>query len=228
MRCIREIMDGRTAFLVLELDAAEREASYRLGWGPIGDGMGVTFAPDTRYLYESFANFMDCAPIMIRQLLHEAPVPWEAALSATLEALAPLDLDWYLVGSGALAVRGIDVLPGDLDLVTSSEDAPKLERALRAHLVQPLQASPGWVAESFTRAFLGVRVEWLGGPAPDAAAPADFGPTAAARLETVRWRDFTLRVSPLDLALATNRRRGRTEQAERIEAWLQRGSAGGK
>jgi hypothetical protein len=205
----------------MDLDVAEREAAGELGWRPIAGGMGVSFPPETRYLDEAYANFEVHAPTIVLQLIGTAELVWEPALSATLAALESVDVDWYFAGSTALAVRGVDIVPKDIDLVTDASGAHTLEAALHRHLVQPLVATPGWIADSFTRAFLGVRVEWVGGvsPAIDEQEPADFGPAAAARLEEVRWNGHALRVPPIDLQLQVTRRRGREERAVRIERW---------
>ena len=48
--------------------------------------------------------------------------------------------------------------------------------------------------------------------------PADFGPAAAARLQTVAFEDWMIRVPPLDLQRAVNQRRGLTERVAMIDA----------
>jgi hypothetical protein len=55
-------------------------------------------------------------------------------------------------------------------------------------------------------------VEWVGGllAAADDPEVCDFGPTAAAALETVYWRGTAIRVPPLDLQRAVSVRRGLT------------------
>ena len=71
-------------------------------------------------------------------------------------------------------------------------------------------------------AFLGGRLEWVGGVNDGADRPeaSDYGPTALSRLEVVRWRGIDLKVPPLDLQLAANERRGRAERAGQIRQWL--------
>jgi hypothetical protein len=50
--------------------------------------------------------------------------------------------------------------------------------------------------------------------------PADFGPVAASRLETVTWESWQLRVPPLDLQRAVSQRRGLTARVALIDALL--------
>jgi hypothetical protein len=84
-------------------------------------------------------------------------------------------------------------------------------------LVEPVAASSGWIADAFGRAFPGARVEWVGGVHPDVEqfGPCDFGPSAAARRETVVWEGHELLVPPLDLQIAVSDRRG---LADRVAA----------
>ena len=51
--------------------------------------------------------------------------------------------------------------------------------------------------------------------------PVDFGPATAARLETVAFEDWMIRVPPLDLQRAVNQRRGLTERVAMIDALSQ-------
>lgn len=224
MRCERCLVGDQVAFAVLDLDKGGRGAAYELGWQEVAGGMGVTFPSQTRYLDRAYLNFEMHAPTMIRQSTNAEALPWRSALAATLAALHALDIEWYLVGSAALAVRGIEVMPGDIDLVTDAEGAHVLEDALQEWLVQPLVVSPGWIAESFTRAFVGMRVEWVGGvdAAVDKEDRSDFGPAAAARLEKVWWEGHALWVPPIDLQLAGTRRRGRDVRVQQIEQWMER------
>jgi hypothetical protein len=75
------------------------------------------------------------------------------------------------------------------------------------------------VSEWWGRAFIGGRVEWAGGitAAADQPGISDVGLTAQAGLETVRWRDWDIRVPPLHLQRAVSLRRGLPGRAELID-----------
>lgn len=101
-------------------------------------------------------------------------------------------------------------------------DAPHLEQAwpsfarhIEAVLRQGARLDPvPW------RAFCGARIEWIGGARPfvDEPLPADFGPMAASRLETVTFGDWPVRVPPLDLQRAVSQRRGLADRVAMIDA----------
>lgn len=129
------------------------------------------------------------------------------------------DVDWCLVGSGALAVRGIAVAPRDIDVVVAEQDFGRVVSHLRDHLVEGVSETDDWIARWFCRAFLDGRVECIAGvPAwVDAPEPSDFGPEAWSRRERLAWCGIHVAVPPLDLQLAVSRRRGMTERADLIE-----------
>ena len=112
-------------------------------------------------------------------------------------------------GSAALAVRGAPLTPGDLDLIVSGADSVRAGPAFLG-LVEPVTSGYWPLSDWWGRAFCGARVEWAGGvrAAADEPEPADFGPAAAARLETIRWRDWDIRVPPLRLQRRVSAARG--------------------
>jgi len=109
-----------------------------------------------------------------------------------------------------------------LDLITDAAGALKLGELLIDYLVEPVLFSDDWIADWFGRAFLYARLEWAGGvnENADQPQPGDFGPTAAAQLETVAWRGHRIRVPPLELQLQVCQQRGLLERVEMIKALL--------
>ncbi|HRF48730.1 MAG TPA: hypothetical protein PLC98_13970 [Anaerolineales bacterium] len=218
--------DGAMAsFRIVEAEPAVHEALIALYYQPDGMGFSKQFAADTPDLDAIFRRFAQSAEALVRQAAGHEPVDWEVILERLLERARGHDVDWCLVGSAALAVRGLDVHPGDVDLVTSERGAEQLEALLHDLMIEPLQRSEGWIWRSFGRAFPGGRLEWVGGVNDGADQPevSDFGPTALARLETVRWRGVEIKVPPLDLQLAVSERRGRHERAALIRRHLSGG-----
>src|SRR5829696_1322769 len=148
------------------------------------------------------------------------PPAWDAALELVLDRAS--HVDWWLTGSAALALRGLPVAPRDVDLVTTLSGAWELGERLSDVLVEPLSTSADWVAEVFGRAYGPARIEWVGGVRAwvDEPEPADLGPYAAARLETVEWRGHAIRVPPLVLQLASSSRRGLEDRVAAIQRAL--------
>lgn len=129
-----------------------------------------------------------------------------------------MPIDWRLAGSAALAVRGIDVAPADLDLVVANADVHRLAALLGDYLVEPLQWSRGWVSDWFGRAFLHARVEWVAGVTTEFATRSGLD-----RTELVTWRGATLRVPALDAQLDECKERGLVERVGKIKRYMREG-----
>jgi hypothetical protein len=132
-----------------------------------------------------------------------------------VDRTADSGLRWWLYGSAALAVRGIDIEPGDLDLAV---DDPWLVGALLDDLlVEPVTVLDKWVADIGGRAFHGALIEWLAGAHPTGLTPpSEQEPAAGAQLEIIPWRGRRVPVPRLEIQLAVAERRGLTERIELI------------
>lgn len=218
MRTLFQTAGGQTSFIFANLDPAYHQAARDLAYGQVPEGFAKSYPADTPGLSEIYQNFARCAEPMILQTAGAMPVPWEQALATFLERVGGEPIDWWLGGSAALAVRGAKVAPRDFDLIVDGGGAKRLGELLRNALVEPVIPVEGWVCSWWGRAFLGARFEWVGGvnAQADQPAPSDFGPAAAARLDTVEWRGHAIRVPPLDLQLQVSQRRGLHARAEQI------------
>lgn len=220
----RRWVDGQKVWVAVSgvgqelMSAAER---LFMGYERYGDEWRRSYPVGTPHLERALDNFArDIEPIL-RQLARLDPIPWRRALRELCRRTTGQPIDWWLTGSAALAVRGAPIEPGDLDLVCGVSDAVALGDLLSDVLVEPVApAVNDWISEWWGRAFCGSRVEWIGGPRQwvDDPSPADFGPAAAARLESVAFEDWMIRVPPLDLQRAVSRRRGFKERVAMIDA----------
>jgi hypothetical protein len=181
------------------------------------------YPADTPGLDTCWQNLSNCAELMLMQAARLQPVPWRETLHELCRRTRGRETDWWLAGSTALAVRGADIEPGDVDLVCSDDGAMSLGTIFAGELVEPVLCDKrGAISDYWGRAFLTARLEWIGTPRAgvDAPLPSDFGPIAASRLETVTWEGFQLRVPALDLQRAVSQRRGLTTRVALIDAIL--------
>jgi hypothetical protein len=217
------MVGDRAQFRVQTDEPAYRRVLRELMFVEEGDAFVRSFRADAPGLHQSYVRFKLTLEEMLAQTAGHRLPPWDEALDAVASRLAVARCDWFLAGSAALAVRGIDIVPRDLDLVVA--DASRALRALVDLQIEPVTLNrPGaWIARWFGRAFLRTRVEWIAGvdPALDVYSwPNEFGPKAAARVETVRWNDHAIALTPLDVQLAVTERRGLASRAETIRDFL--------
>jgi hypothetical protein len=176
------------------------------------------FPADAPNVDRTFRTFERHILELLEQTARQRPAPWDEALAELATRLDRTGAEWFVCGSAALAVRGIDVEPRDVDFVTS-DHARTAEAMADALIEPPLHDTDGrWVASWFGRAFLGARVEWVADvhAGHDTSGPNEIGSAAAAGLERVRWNGRTLLLSPLNLQLAANEQRGLHERVRAI------------
>jgi len=222
MRINRKTAGDKTYFLVSELGPSFHKASKDLGFVETVDGFARVFDANTQHIDQIFARFVSFAEEMILQAAGARPVPWDKALLSFLERISGENIDWWLAGSAALAIRGVDLVPRDLDIITDESGARQLGLVLSDWLVEPVQESHGWIARWFGRAFAQARIEWVGDVEKwvDDRGPSDFGPAARAGLQTVRWNGYKINVPPLEIQLAVCERRGLKDRAKRVQQAL--------
>jgi len=217
------LVGNRAQFLVRTDDPAYRRVLRELRFEEQEGGFVRAFPAEATGLHESYIRFKLTLQEALDQAAGRRMPPWDEALDAVATRLRAARARWFLTGSAALAVRGIDVVPRDLDLVVREPE--RAVEALADVQTEPVTVNrPGaWIARWFSRGFLHARVEWIADvdPAIDVySSPNEFGPRAVSRLETARWQDHDLLVVPLDIQLAVTERRGLAARAETIRDFL--------
>ncbi|MFO7537695.1 MAG: hypothetical protein R6X32_06505 [Chloroflexota bacterium] len=218
MKTLSKVEGTTRSFIMADVDPVQQDAIRDLYYTPVAEGFAKQYTADTPHLDQIYQNFARYAAEMVQQASGLTLVPWQESLLAFLQLVEGQEIEWWLIGSGALAVRGADLMPRDLDLITDAAGAVRLGQLLLDYLVEPVQYSEGWIGNWFGRAFLHARLEWVGAVAAGVDTPyvTDFGPAAAAKRELVSWRGYPIYLPPLDLQLAVTERRGLTARADQL------------
>ena len=211
--------DSNITFVVRRFAGVYEPVLRSLFFQPQDDSYVKTFPKDLRHMEQTRRNFAAHAEEMLAQHGYLRPTPWEDALEAVSQRLREANIDWWLTGSCAAAVRGVVLCPCDVDVMLDPADHEKVADLLADWMIKPIIDTQGWVTKLFGVAFPRARVDLAFGPQPALDEPelSDSGPYAAAHLEAIRWRDYELRLPPLALQAATNKRRGRLDRAAAIE-----------
>jgi hypothetical protein len=222
MKTLKQILGAETKFILTDLSPEYIEAAKSLFYLPDESGFSKTFPSDYHGIDRVYEHFQNYAESMILQALSAIPIPWDKALLHFLETIETTHIRWWLTGSAALAVRGLRIIPHDIDIVVDGADAESLGTLLFNDLIEPVIPSQNWISDWFGRAFAHARIEWVGGVHASVDDPhaTDFGPTAASRLEKVTWNRKEINVPPLELQLQTSERRGLSQRAEEIRKWM--------
>jgi hypothetical protein len=164
---------------------------------------------------------------MFQQLAYLRPVLWQDALLAFASRARDAGIEWWLTGSVAACARGVPLHPHDVDIMIDHADVVAAAEAFADVTVEPLVDTGGWVTRDFGVLFWHCRIDIASDPAAtlDDPEPIDCGPYARQHLETIRFRGVDLRVPPLPLQIAANRRRGRQRRVDLLEAQLHAGDS---
>lgn len=133
-------------------------------------------------------------------------------VAARLSALGAAAPGWFLGGSAAAWLQGVDLRPRDLDLGTDRDGVDRIAEALGEFLIEPPARThwppdrPVYAARAFVGSLVnGVRVEWAVPDGPGGAAEpyTEWGrPMAEVPLVTVRWNGHPIRVARLEFYAA--------------------------
>lgn len=186
------------------------------------EGFFKRFPLSYPYTAQVMKCFSEKAHLMFDQLLYRVPVPWESALELFCYRVRGSELSWWLTGSCAACIRGIDMNPHDVDIMIDSRHCRLVEELFAEEIIEPLRDTSGWVTRDFGVLFLTARVDIASDPSPslDIPYPVDCGQYALSHLEEVVWRGYTIKVPPVELHLEANRRRSRTERVNKILAYM--------
>ncbi len=166
-------------------------------------------------------NFVEHGEAMFNQLGYFTNVPWEEGLLAFANRVAGKGIDWWLTGSCAVCLRGIKLNPHDVDIMVNSSDIPKIMEIFRDDIFEPIANTQGWVTKDFGVLFLACRIDIASDPADclDEPEPVDCGQYAKAHLETIPWQGHKIKVPPLSLSIAVNKKRERWDRVKLMEEY---------
>jgi hypothetical protein len=205
---------------ILDADPGQRKALAELGFGA---DLVRRYPPGTRYFDLAIANLRQNLDEIVRQRIAGTPPGWAGPLEDLLRRAGPARVPVAVVGSAALAARGVDVRPGDIDVITTMDGVDALADSYQESLVMPVATVPGF--GKWSRAFSGgIRVEWLGNPARPRESPWPLAASAwsiASPFEEIRWENRFLRVPPLEVQRRAEVHRGRPDRAAAIDEYLQ-------
>lgn len=168
-------------------------------------------------------NYMKYAEKMFLQIGYFQKVLWEEALLKFINIVENHNINWWLTGSCALCLRGIDIEPHDVDIMLDGNDIEKIKSIFSEYIVEPVSSSKGWVVRYFGVLFMDARIDLAFDPEEfvDNPYPSDFGPHAMKNLEIMEWKGKTVKVPPLNLQLEVNRRRNRDDRVKAIEEYIE-------
>jgi hypothetical protein len=215
--------DVSVIFGLTDVAPGDRETIEADYYTPDGDGYTKTFSRTAPYIEAATANFVRYADQLYGETLTRGSSLWREGLLHFLDTMEGSGIEWFLIGSCVLAIRGLDIVPRGVDVVfRHASDLSRVRDLFGPDTLQPLMECEGWVAKAYGEAFHGCKIAMAFGTQDslDTLEPSDSGPYAASHLETATWEGREVPVPPMQLLLNINRRRGRAERVRQITEYL--------
>lgn len=162
--------------------------------------------PDKEIISKNFSIY---APDMFLRKYFD----WEKALDTFYNIAKENSINWYLAGSMVATIRGIEIVPHDIDITVNVEDFEKTRVAFSKYIIEPFVDNGGsWVVRYFGRLCIsGVMI--------DIAADQSLQPHNM-ELDDVCWRHYSLKTETLQKCFDINVIRNRSEHAQKIKVFL--------
>lgn len=214
--------DNDVLFVVSEYPLEYKNVFENAYYSLVSGSYIKRFPRDTPNISRIRDNWENSAEEMFSQMGYFQSARWEEALLGFIERIRGTDIHWWLTGSCATCLRGVDIQPHDVDIMLHSEDIDRVNQLFADCIVEPIRSTKGWVVANFGVLFMGARVDLAFDPEDfvDSPEPADFGPYAMKNLEVISWRGHSVRVPPLELQMQVNQRRGRADRVAAIEQYM--------
>jgi len=166
-----------------------------------------SFIRDKTIIADNFARF---APDMFLR----SAFCWEAALEEFCRLAQNNGIRWCLIGSMTAVIRGIDIVPHDIDIVVSVDDFEKAREVFLPFIIEPFVDNGGtWVVRYFGRICIaGVMIDIAADKRFDESNDWDF----------YRWKNFLISAEGLDRFYEVNVARKRLDYACKIKEYLTR------
>lgn len=174
---------------------------------------------NSKYINKMMKRYAEKANLMFDQLGYFADIPWESGLLKFCEKTKNSNIKWWLTGSCAACIRGIEINPHDIDIMINSQDVEEITELFQDYLIEPVTDTKGWLTRDFGVMFMDVRIDIASDPSPrlDETEPSDCGVFAMNNLETLNWKGYEIKVPPLYLQINVNKKRGRLDRVKKME-----------
>lgn len=198
------------AYCAEEVDRQYWEYFQSEMWWHLGNSFIKTYdnVKDFAYCAENFAKYGEAS---IQQRLKIRPTPWEKALGLLIPEMKQIGVDWFIHGSTAMALWGIEVKPKGVDVIIPNySDFEKVRNHFYKRAVYPFERCDNWVESGLGGIFMEANVGF-------AFHNKEWEPYDMNRHDKLLYNGEPVYVSTLEMLRQDNECYGRPERVRLIE-----------
>ena len=171
---------------------------------------------DFEYCAENFTKFGELA---IRQQLKILPAPWKKALAWFAAEIQPLGVDWFVHGSAAMALWGMDVAPKDVNVILpNAGDFDVVRNHFCKFAIRPIERCENWLMSGLGNLFAEALIEIaFRNPSP--------GSYDMSQHKKIPHHGTKVHIATLEMLRQDNESYGRPERVRMIEDRMKQGQS---
>ena len=201
------------AYYAEDVDEQYRDFFQSCLWWPVDRSFIKPYdnVADFEYCADNFTKYGEIA---IKQQLKILPSPWEKALDLFIPEMQKTGVDWYVHGSAAMALWGIDVKPKDVNVIIPNySDFDKVREHFYKMAIKPIERCENWVMSGLGEIFMEAVIEI-------AFHNRELEPYDMTKLDRIDRKGTSIYVSNLEMLKQDNEYFNRPERVRLIEAQM--------
>lgn len=219
MKCF--IKETEQDFLFCVGDLTQEEQSFFEGelFENNGEYYSKKFSKKIRNIETTAKNFEKNGCEMYEYYLTKDKKGSIEKLLEITEVLNKNKINWFLSGSMAAKVYGVDINPNDINLVVDMKDMEKIQDLFKEKIIIPVERCEDWIAKGYGIMFDEIPVDFVFEVSEDLdePEPIDCGPYAWKHLNILKINENNIPVPELELLYNINKRRNREKRANLIK-----------
>ena len=174
----------------------------------------------TKYKNKIKHNYKKYVKAILDEKSGHIKLDWQKGLETLASIAEKADIEWWNTGNILLPLNGIDTDVTDLDFYFHKKDLEAVYDAFQDYIVEPIICG-GNRADTFEYnglAYINCTICMFSEPLDnlDIPEPVHFGKYAAANLEIITWKDYKIKVPPIELYIKTLEKWGKTGRVQFI------------
>ena len=140
---------------------------------------------------------------------------WNGVITTLARKFFENEVEWYMFGSSCELVRGISVIPNDIDIIVHTKDFYKVKKLFPDNIVEPfVDNKDTWLVQYFGRLC-------IDGAIVDIVAD-DKMNSENHHYEKLSWNELSVFAEPFETRYALEKERGRADRLKAMEEYNNR------